>query len=727
MKNLRGLGIVVIMVLAGVAALAAEGLPANVLKRLKGATVLVHVSRGGRILGSGSGFLLLRKDHKGYIVTNQHVVSLGGQGNVVVEVVFNSGEKSEIRLLGKILSTDDDVDLALLEVTGADLPKPLGGEKDPKVWETMPVHILGFPFGSLLAIERHGNPVVTVSSGTLSSLRKDDFGNLSFLQITGDINPGNSGGPIVDQEGDLVGVAVAKIGSTQIGFAIPKLRLNRFFEGRVGGVSLTPQTNTGGVAEVAVRAKLIDPFGKVKNVGIAFLPGKQANDVPRKDDGTFGRMATVSGAYRLLKLDGNEATGEAVLSGRPNQREEFTFQICYEDGQGVVHFMKPTPYELQFEGDSNREADNMAREEDDEDWIGNVKTAGTPTKKGELVITKPGKELLGEVKEVVDAKVRTIDLPVATLIPQLLWLEDAEFLLAADNGGTLYELAVPSFKLTRKVDFHRNLSWIEMSRQGLLVVVNQLQEIWVLDPENMTVKGRIAVAGVDRVASSPTSDVAFGISKQRPNEMSIIDLKKFKVAQVVSTRKYVGEYGNRIRRHPDSGILSDFRLPTVSPDGKYFFCVGSGSLHRFAIKGTELVYEEMGPRIGSNPQRIEISADSRYVALPSGGGNGRPTGHFPCGSYCTYIYKTTDLYKPVAAVSSGAYPLSLGFDKAGSMIYAQNHDHQLITFTPAGVKQKEYVLSTDGDSVRQLLVHPRGRSLLVETERNLFLVQLPAE
>jgi S1-C subfamily serine protease len=53
---------------------------------------------------------------------------------------------------------------------------------------------------------------------------------LSEVQLDLDINPGNSGGPVVDETGTLVGVAVAKIKSTRIGFAIPLRKLERLLE-----------------------------------------------------------------------------------------------------------------------------------------------------------------------------------------------------------------------------------------------------------------------------------------------------------------------------------------------------------------------------------------------------------------------------------------------------------------------------------------------------------------
>ena len=185
------------------------------------------------------------------------------------------------------------------------------------------------------------------------------------------------------------------------------------------------------------------------------------------------------------------------------------------------------------------------------------------------------------------------------------------------------------------------------------------------------------------------------------------------------------EQGKRIKRHKDGVVLSEFGMPAVSPDGKFLFCVGFECLHRFGINGPDLTYEEMGPRIGQNPQRIEISPDSKYVALPSGGGNYNISDHPQVGSYGTYVYKVTDLLMPVITLASGSYPRTLAFDKEAGKLYAQNYERTVITFTPKGLKEKEYEIAPRGDDARQMLLYPGGHRLLVLTGNALHWVEFP--
>jgi hypothetical protein len=137
----------------------------------------------------------------------------------------------------RALALDRDRDLALLHVAwepehhiepAPDLDAALMDE----------VVVIGFPFGELLALdsrgrvsERGGYPEASVSSGRITSLRRDDGGQVVAIQTDADINPGNSGGPMVDPQGRLVGVVYAEVsGGAQIGFAVAPRRVLEFVD-----------------------------------------------------------------------------------------------------------------------------------------------------------------------------------------------------------------------------------------------------------------------------------------------------------------------------------------------------------------------------------------------------------------------------------------------------------------------------------------------------------------
>lgn len=147
--------------------------------------------------GQGSGFVI---DREGHIVTNFHVV----QGATEIEVVFVSG----LIVSGEVIGTDDDSDLAIIkvDVPEEDLrPVALGDSDDVKVGQI--VVAIGNPFGLSS----------TMTTGIISGLGRVGTslnpagGSLYFatgelIQTDAAINPGNSGGPLLNLNGEVIGI-----------------------------------------------------------------------------------------------------------------------------------------------------------------------------------------------------------------------------------------------------------------------------------------------------------------------------------------------------------------------------------------------------------------------------------------------------------------------------------------------------------------------------------------
>lgn len=167
-------------------------------------------------IGSGSGFVY---SIDGYIVTNNHVVS----GGRAFEVVFAGGEHLPATLVG----TDTDSDLAVLQVEalpeGVE-PLPLAEPDSLQVGQF--VVAIGNPFGE------QGSMSLGIVSGlgrSLRSQRSSQFGSTyslpSVIQTDAPINPGNSGGPLLNLDGQVVGINAAIASQTGVnsgvGFSIP--------------------------------------------------------------------------------------------------------------------------------------------------------------------------------------------------------------------------------------------------------------------------------------------------------------------------------------------------------------------------------------------------------------------------------------------------------------------------------------------------------------------------
>ncbi|MFT7009757.1 MAG: serine protease Do [Colwellia sp.] len=166
-----------------------------------------------KVVGQGSGFIFASKERlfvdKSYILTNNHVVENAEKINVILQ----DGREFEADIVG----TDPKSDVAILEIKTGKLPMlNLGDSSKLEVGEW--VVAIGNPFGL-----SHTLTVGVVSATGRNSLGINDYED--FIQTDAAINPGNSGGPLVNLDGDVVGINTAIFsksgGYMGIGFAIP--------------------------------------------------------------------------------------------------------------------------------------------------------------------------------------------------------------------------------------------------------------------------------------------------------------------------------------------------------------------------------------------------------------------------------------------------------------------------------------------------------------------------
>ena len=197
--------------------------------------------------GSGSGFIL---DRTGYILTNNHVVSRAGE----VTVLLADGTE----LVAEIIGQDPATDVALIKVDPDDHDGPLpsleiGNSDDIRVGDW--AIAVGNPFGQLAG---------SLTVGVISAKGRQDLNIMggtpayqNFIQTDASINFGNSGGPLVNVQGQVIGVNTAINPAGQgIGFAIPIHMAARIAdqlktEGRVvrGYLGILPQALTPELAE----------------------------------------------------------------------------------------------------------------------------------------------------------------------------------------------------------------------------------------------------------------------------------------------------------------------------------------------------------------------------------------------------------------------------------------------------------------------------------------------
>ncbi|OHD63046.1 MAG: hypothetical protein A2176_09250 [Spirochaetes bacterium RBG_13_51_14] len=268
--------------------------------------------------GLGTGFII---SSDGYICTNHHVVA----NMDAVTVRVNNKDYA-----ASLVSSDQFTDIALLKITdsGKFTPVYFGNSDTVKIGD-MAVAI-GNPFG----LDK------TITTGVISATGRhvmNDTG-VSHIQTDASINMGNSGGPLINLDGEVIGVNRMIYSSTGgnlgIGFAIPintvrdtLIQLKKYGKVRRGyiGVQISPLT-----LEFAKERGLLKPegalIGSVEKDGPADRAGLRMSDVIIRIDGT-----TIVDYTDLVSIVGRSDIGKSVQITAWRDRREITVSVIVKE------------------------------------------------------------------------------------------------------------------------------------------------------------------------------------------------------------------------------------------------------------------------------------------------------------------------------------------------------------------------------------------------------------
>jgi S1-C subfamily serine protease len=291
----------------------------NAVEKVKTAVVKIELFKQQQKgkeqpVGSGSGFLF---SSDGYLFTNSHVV----QQAEIIKVKMHDGTTHIASLIGQ----DQDTDLAILKISAADFTPAHMGDS-----ETLAIGQLVIAIGNPLGFQH------TVTAGVVSALgrtlqsqngRQMD----SMIQTDAALNPGNSGGPLINTDGEVIGVNTATINGAQgLCFAISintakdiASQLIRFGKVRraylgliLQQIDIVPKLRT--IAEVANKQALF--ISDVAKGSPADKAGIQSGDILF----SFNDVA-IESSDALFKLLSEEKIGQFQFIGvlRNNYKTEF--------------------------------------------------------------------------------------------------------------------------------------------------------------------------------------------------------------------------------------------------------------------------------------------------------------------------------------------------------------------------------------------------------------------
>jgi 2-alkenal reductase len=289
--------------------------------------------------GLGSGFVI---DKEGHIVTNYHVV----QGADEVEVHFPSG----LKVFGEVIGQDLDSDIAVIQIdVDPDelVPLQLGDSDQVRVGQS--VIAIGNPFG-LSGTMTTG--VVSARGRTLASIRETGAGNFfsagDLIQTDATINPGNSGGPLLNLNGEVIGINRAiqtgggfttSVSNTGIGFAVssnilqlvlPTLKQGATYSYPYLGLSSLPSITLTEAELLGLSQANGAYIVEVVPGGPADQAGLQAGDQPTQIPGFFAGGDLIIAVDEQEVLQFSQLLSYMMLNKQPGEEMEIT---VLRDGQ----------------------------------------------------------------------------------------------------------------------------------------------------------------------------------------------------------------------------------------------------------------------------------------------------------------------------------------------------------------------------------------------------------
>lgn len=285
------------------------------VQKTRESIVSIRVPRAGTRDMVGTGVIV---DERGYVVTNRHVVGAARS----MKVQLHDGSS----LSGQVVIAESSQDLAIIKLeTAKKLPAlPLGPVADLMIGES--VIAIGHPFG-------YTN---TVSTGIISALNREitmPTGDVltGLIQTNASINPGNSGGPLLNINGELIGINVAlREGAQGIAFAINAATVKQFLSKHLNAERLA-----GVQHGLNVKEKVVAETGERQRVLVADCAKKTCDKLQAGDEIRAVADRAIVNAFDVERALWDKKPGETVSLRIVRDGQELTLQLTLLPGHGA--------------------------------------------------------------------------------------------------------------------------------------------------------------------------------------------------------------------------------------------------------------------------------------------------------------------------------------------------------------------------------------------------------
>ena len=265
--------------------------------------------------GVGTGIIV---DTNGYILTNSHVIS-DGQANTV-NVLFNDGTTSP----GKVAWYDPQLDMAIVKVNKTGLtPAELGNSDDVTTGD------IAVAIGNPLGLDLQRSVTQGIISGLDRTIETEQGTMTGLIQTDASINSGNSGGPLLNQNGQVIGINTAKASQGEgLGFAIPINTAKPIVESVIKNGNFEKVT-------LGIKGTDVSTYESVTNQNLGVDKGVYVAEVI---DGSTAQNAGIKVGDVIVKIGDTELTGMSDLT-----KSLYTYSkgdtaklIVYRNGKDVT-------------------------------------------------------------------------------------------------------------------------------------------------------------------------------------------------------------------------------------------------------------------------------------------------------------------------------------------------------------------------------------------------------
>ena len=241
--------------------------------------------------GVGTGIIV---DANGYILTNSHVIS-DGQANTV-NVLFNDGTTSS----GTVAWYDSQLDMAIVKVNKTGLTPAELGNSDKVTTGDIAIAI-----GNPLGLDLQRSVTQGIISGLDRTIETEQGTMTGLIQTDASINSGNSGGPLLNQNGQVIGINTAKASQGEgLGFAIPINSAKPIVESIIKNGNFEKVT-------LGIKGTDVSTYESVTNQSLGVDKGVYVAEVI---DGSAAQDAGIKAGDVIVKIGDSELTGMSDLT-----------------------------------------------------------------------------------------------------------------------------------------------------------------------------------------------------------------------------------------------------------------------------------------------------------------------------------------------------------------------------------------------------------------------------